>query len=64
MDEKQVIEYVRNKLPDDVTITAVAEFFKVFGDATPAKIKSCPSVKELFVNQKTEKDVRRNYAEE
>lgn len=29
MDEKQVIEYVRNKLPDDITITAVAEFFKV-----------------------------------
>ena len=41
MDEKQVIEYVRNKLPDDVTITAVAEFFKVFGDATRAKIMSC-----------------------
>ena len=51
MDEKQVIEYVRNKLPDDVTITAVAEFFKVFGDATRAKIMSCLAVRDLFVNE-------------
>ncbi len=51
MDEKQVIEYVRNKLPDDITITAVAEFFKVFGDATRAKIMSCLAVRDLFVNE-------------
>ena len=51
MDELQTIEYVRGKLPDNDTITAVAEFFKVFGDATRAKIMSCLEVKDLFVNE-------------
>ena len=51
MDENQVIDYVRGKLPDNDTITAVAEFFKVFGDATRAKIMSCLEVKDLFVNE-------------
>ncbi len=51
MDERQVIEYVRGKLPDDETIAAVAEFFKVFGDATRAKIMSCLEVKDLYVNE-------------
>lgn len=51
MDEKQVIEYVRNKLPDEETLNAVAEFFKVFGDPTRAKIMSCLEVKDLYVNE-------------
>ena len=44
-------EYVKGKIPDDDTITAVAEFFKVFGDPTRAKIMSCLAVKDLFVNE-------------
>jgi len=44
-------EFVKNRIPDDDTIVAVAEFFKVFGDPTRAKIMSCLSVKDLFVNE-------------
>lgn len=51
MDDRQVIEYVKGKLPDDSTISAVAEFFKVFGDPTRAKIMSCLAVRDLFVNE-------------
>ncbi len=51
MDGNQTIEYVRAKLPDDETIYNLAEFFKVFGDPTRAKIMSCLEVKDLFVNE-------------
>ena len=51
MDEMQTIEYVKSKIPSDETITAVAEFFKVFGDPTRAKIMSCLAVKDMFVNE-------------
>lgn len=43
------VEYVRAKLPDEDTIYSLAEFFKVFGDPTRAKIMSCLEVKDLFV---------------
>lgn len=47
--DNTVVECVRAKLPDDETIASLAEFFKVFGDPTRAKIMSCLEVKDLFV---------------
>lgn len=47
-------EYVSVKLPDEETICALSEFFKVFADPTRAKILSCLEIKDLFVNEISE----------
>jgi len=48
------VEYVREKLHDEDTIYNVAEFFKMFGDPTRAKIMSCLEVKDLYVSELAE----------
>ena len=35
---KEVVEYVKNKLPKEETLYDLAELFKVFGDSTRIKI--------------------------
>ena len=46
--KEDLISHVRNKIPDEETICALAELFKVFGDATRAKIISCLEIKDFF----------------
>lgn len=43
-----------NKIPDDETLNDIAELFKIFGDATRAKIISCLEVKDLYVGELAE----------
>lgn len=42
-------EYIRSKLPDDDTIYDLANLFKMFGDATRAKILGCLQIRDLYV---------------
>ena len=51
MEEQQAInsEIIKNKIPDENTIDALANLFKMFGDSTRAKILSCLQVKSLYV---------------
>ena len=51
MEEKDIIEFVRNKIADEETIYDLAELFKVFGDTTRAKILSCLEVRDLYVSE-------------
>lgn len=44
-----MIEHVRSRLPQDDTLYALAELFKVFGDPTRAKIMSCLAIRDLYV---------------
>lgn len=46
-----VISAVKGKIPDDKIINDMAELFKVFGDATRAKIIACLEVKDLYVGE-------------
>ena len=46
---EDVIEKVRETMPDDDTLIDLAELFKVFGDSTRIKILSALSAKELCV---------------
>lgn len=48
-DDKTLTEHVRSRLPEDDTLYALAELFKVFGDPTRAKIMSCLAVRDLYV---------------
>lgn len=52
--ESALAKQVKDKIPDDETITDLAELFKVFGDATRAKIISCLEVKDLYVGELAE----------
>lgn len=45
------VNYVRERLPAENKIYDLAEFFKVFGDSTRAKILSCLEVCELNVSE-------------
>lgn len=51
MEEQQAInsEIIKNKIPDENTIDALANLFKMFGDSTRVKILSCLQVKSLYV---------------
>lgn len=49
--KEDLISHVRNKIPNEETICALAELFKVFGDATRAKIISCLEIKDLYVSE-------------
>ena len=42
-------ESIRNMLPDDDTIYELANFFKMFGDASRAKILRCLQIQDLYV---------------
>lgn len=48
---ESVSEIIAKKIPDDKTMGEVAELFKVFGDATRAKILSCLEVRDLYVGE-------------
>lgn len=52
--QSALTQQVKDKIPDDETITDLAELFKVFGDATRAKIISCLEVKDLYVGELAE----------
>lgn len=52
--QSALTKQVKDKIPDDETITDLAELFKVFGDATRAKIISCLEVKNLYVGELAE----------
>ncbi|WP_413083959.1 ArsR/SmtB family transcription factor [Treponema sp.] len=52
--QSALTKQVKDKIPDDETITDLAELFKVFGDATRAKIISCLEVKDLYVGELAE----------
>lgn len=54
-ESKSVLsKIVKEKIPDDETINNLAELFKVFGDATRAKIISCLEIKDLYVSELSE----------
>lgn len=53
-NKSAVTKQVKDKIPDDETITDLAELFKVFGDATRTKIISCLEVKDLYVGELAE----------
>ena len=42
-------ESIRNMLPDDDTIYELANFFKMFGDSSRAKILRCLQIQDLYV---------------
>ncbi|MCQ2611105.1 MAG: metalloregulator ArsR/SmtB family transcription factor [Treponema sp.] len=48
---ESVSEIISKKIPDDKIMGEVAELFKVFGDATRAKILSCLEVRDLYVGE-------------
>jgi DNA-binding transcriptional ArsR family regulator len=52
--ELPLIKSVLKKIPDDQTISDLAELFKVFADATRAKIISCLEIKDLYVSELSE----------
>lgn len=54
MKETKITRQVLDKIPDEETISDLAELFKVFGDATRAKIISCLEVKDLYVSELAE----------
>ena len=45
-----VIE-IRQKLPDDQDVYSLAEFFKMFGNPTRAKILYCLHLEDLYVGE-------------
>lgn len=49
--EKRSIESIRDMLPDDDTFYELANLFKMFGDATRAKILGCLQVRDLYVGE-------------
>lgn len=49
-----LINQVKDKIPGDETIFNLAELFKMFGDATRAKIISCLEIKDLYVGELAE----------
>ena len=53
-NKSAVTKQVKDKIPDDETITDLAELFKVFGDATRTKIISCLEVNDLYVGELAE----------
>ena len=53
-NKSAVTKQVKDKIPDDETITDLAELSKVFGDATRTKIISCLEVKALYVGELAE----------
>ncbi len=44
-----VVEKIKEQMPDDDTVFDLAELFKVFGDSTRTKILSCLEISELCV---------------
>lgn len=49
-NEIKFVEYLKNNIPDDVTLIALSESFKVFGDSTRIKIIFALQKAELCVN--------------
>ena len=48
---EDVVKRVLDKQPADEYLYDLAELFKVFGDATRAKIISCLEIKDLYVSE-------------
>lgn len=44
-------DLIRQRLPDEETISELANLFKVFGDPTRAKILGCLQIQDLYVSQ-------------
>lgn len=44
-----VVEKIKEQMPDEETVCDLAELFKVFGDSTRTKILSCLELSELCV---------------
>ncbi len=44
-----VVESIKEQMPDEETVCDLAELFKVFGDSTRTKILSCLEFSELCV---------------
>ncbi len=44
-----VVERIKEQMPDEETVCDLAELFKVFGDSTRTKILSCLELSELCV---------------
>ncbi len=45
----ELVERIKNQMPDEETVFDLAELFKVFGDSTRTKILSCLELSELCV---------------
>ena len=52
--ETVLSKQIKDKIPDDDTVNDLAELFKVFGDATRAKLISYLEVKDLYVGELSE----------
>lgn len=48
-NHEELVNNVREHLPEDKQVEALSDLFKVFGDATRAKIMSCLEVRDLCV---------------
>lgn len=45
------VEQIRKMLPSDEVVYNLADFFKMFGDSTRAKILQCLHVRDLYVGE-------------
>lgn len=45
------VQAIREMLPDDEAVYNLAEFFKMFGDPTRAKILQCLHIRDLYVGE-------------
>lgn len=48
-NHEKLVNNVREHLPEDKQVEALSDLFKVFGDATRARIMSCLEVRDLCV---------------
>lgn len=48
-NHEELVNNVREHLPEDKQVEALSDLFKVFGDATRARIMSCLEVRDLCV---------------
>ncbi len=49
--DKDQIDAIKKRLPCDDCVRELAELFKMFGDATRAKILGCLQVRDLYVTE-------------
>lgn len=50
-ESNSIIEIVRERIPDEITLIDMADFFKVFGAPTSCKILACLEVRDLYVTE-------------
>lgn len=46
---KDVVEFTKSKLPDETTIYAISDFFKIFGDSTRLQILCALEANQMCV---------------